>query len=207
MNEALADLDAKVAQRTAELQAANAALQTQMDERARAEGEARQLAEQLLHVQRLESLGRLAGGVAHDFNNLLTVIEANLHLSMDDLPAGADREPLEDAISASKRAGNLTRQLLAFGRKQVIERSVFDAGQHIEDVARMLQRVLGDAIELHVTALERDLWVNADPNQIEQVLMNLTANARDAMPQGGPVPHRNFAHQCGGRAVRSDPRP
>ena len=185
LNEALADLDAKVAQRTAELQAANAALQTQMDERARIEGEARRLAEQLLHAQRLESLGRLAGGVAHDFNNLLTVIEGNLHLTLDGLPAGADREPLVDAIGASERAANLTRQLLAVGRKQVIARSVFDLGQHVEDIARMLQRVLGDGIELHVAALERDLWVNADPNQIEQVLMNLAANARDAMPDGG----------------------
>jgi signal transduction histidine kinase/ActR/RegA family two-component response regulator len=185
LNEALADLDAKVAQRTAELQAANAALQTQMDERARAEKEARLLAEQLLHAQRLESLGRLAGGVAHDFNNLLTVIEGNLHLSLDDLPAGAEREPLEDAIGASERAAKLTKQLLAFSRKQVIERSMFDAGQHVEDVSRMLQRVLGEGIELHVATSGPDLWVNADPNQIEQVLMNLTANARDAMPDGG----------------------
>lgn len=185
LNEALADLDAKVLLRTQELQAANAALQTQMEERARAEREARVLGEQLLHAQRLDSLGRLAGGVAHDFNNLLTVIEGNLHLSLEDLPPGADREPLEDAISASERAANLTKQLLAFGRKQVIERSVFDLGKRVEDVSRMLQRVLGERIELHVTALERDLWVNADPNQIEQVLMNLTVNARDAMPDGG----------------------
>jgi two-component system, cell cycle sensor histidine kinase and response regulator CckA len=185
LNDALADLDAKVSLRTAELQAANAALTTEIDERARAEQEARLLGEQLLHAQRLESLGRLAGGVAHDFNNLLTVIHGNLQLSLDELPDGAGREPIEDAISASERAARLTKQLLAFGRKQVIERSVFDAGRQVEDVARMLQRVLGERIELHVSVLERDLWVNADPNQIEQVLMNLAANARDAMPDGG----------------------
>jgi len=185
LDDALADLDAKVAQRTAELQTANALLQTQMEERARAEREARELAEQLLHAQRLESLGRLAGGIAHDFNNLLTVIDGNLHLTLEDLPDGANREPLEDAIGASERATLLTKQLLAFGRKQVIERVSFDAGKRVEDVSRMLQRVLGERIELHITALERDLWVNADPNQLEQVLMNLTANARDAMPDGG----------------------
>jgi len=185
LNDALADLDAKVALRTAELQAVNAALTTEIDERARAEQEARLLGEQLLHAQRLESLGRLAGGVAHDFNNLLTVIHGNLQLSLDELPSGVDREPIEDAIGASERAALLTKQLLAFGRKQVIERSVFDAGKQVEDVSRMLQRVLGERIELNVSVLERDLWVNADPNQIEQVLMNLVANARDAMPEGG----------------------
>lgn len=185
LNDAVADLDAKVAQRTEELQTANAALQTQMEERARAEREARELGEQLLHAQRLESLGRLAGGVAHDFNNLLTVIDGNLHLTLDNLPDGADREPLEDAIGASERATLLTKQLLAFGRKQVIERVSFDVGKRVEDVSRMLQRVLGERIELQITVQERDLWVNADPNQLEQVIMNLTANARDAMPDGG----------------------
>ncbi len=185
LNDALADLDAKVLQRTEELRAANAALQTQMDERARAEHEARLLGEQLLHAQRLESLGRLAGGVAHDFNNLLTVIDGNLSLVLEDLPPGASREPVEDALSASERAGHLTRELLAFGRKQVMERTVFDVGQRIEDIARMLQRVLGERVALHVRTDERDLWVSADPNQIEQILMNLTVNARDAMPDGG----------------------
>jgi two-component system, cell cycle sensor histidine kinase and response regulator CckA len=185
LNEALADLDAKVSLRTAELQTANAALQRQIDERERAQHEARSLSEQLLHAQRLESLGRLAGGVAHDFNNLLTVIKANLHLTLEDLPAGMNHEPLADAIGASESAARLTRQLLAFGRKQVIERSVFDAGKRVEDVARLLQRVLGDQIELHIAVHSPGLWVNADPNQIEQVLMNLAVNARDAMPNGG----------------------
>lgn len=185
LNDALADLDAKVALRTAELQTANAALQTQIDERERAEREARLLSEQLLHAQRLESLGRLAGGVAHDFNNLLTVIRGNLHVSLEELPAASDREPLEDALGASERAAHLTRQLLAFGRKQVIERSVFDAGKQVEDIARLLQRVLGERIELHIAVDAHDLWVNADPNQVEQVIMNLAANARDAMPEGG----------------------
>ena len=185
LKDAVADLDAKVLLRTAELQRANASLRTQMEERERAEGEARQLGEQLLHAQRLESLGRLAGGIAHDFNNLLTVIEGNLRLAIDDLPIGQDREPLEDAIGAAERAGQLTKQLLAIGRKQVIERSVFDVGKQVEDIARILQRVLGETIDLHVVAEERDLWVDADPNQIEQVLMNLTVNARDAMPERG----------------------
>ena len=187
LQDALDDLDAKVAQRTAELQAANDALQAQIVERARAEEEARRLSEQLLHAQRLESLGRLAGGVAHDFNNLLTVIEGNLRLIMGELPPGADRESLEDAIGASERAGQLTKQLLAFGRKQVIERTVFDVGRLLDDSTRILQRVLGESITLDVTADERDLLIDADANQIQQVLMNLTVNARDAMPNGGQL--------------------
>ncbi len=187
LHDLLADLDAKVAQRTAELQAANDALQAQMMERERAETEARRLGEQLLHAQRLESLGRLAGGVAHDFNNLLTVIEGNLRLLADDLPARADRELLDDAVGASQRAAHLTKQLLAFGRKQRIDRSVFDAGKKIEDLARMLERLVGEAVTLHVAANGDGLWVNADPNQLEQVLMNLTLNARDAMPKGGTL--------------------
>ena len=185
LGEVLADLDAKVAQRTAELQSTNAALKQEIDERERAEREARLLSEQLLHAQRLESLGRLAGGVAHDFNNLLTVIRGNLEVALEELPPGSDRDPLDDALGASERAANLTRQLLAFGRKQVIERRIFDAGKQVEDIARLLQRVLGERVELHITVTERGLWVNADPNQIEQVLMNLAANARDAMLEGG----------------------
>lgn len=127
----------------------------------------------------------MAGGVAHDFSNLLAVIDGNLHLTLKALPDGDNREPLEDAIGTSERATLLTKQRLAFGRKQVIEHVSFDAGKRVEDVARMLQRVLGERITLDASVQERDLWVNADPKQVEQVLMNLTANARDAMPDGG----------------------
>ena len=185
LNDALADLDAKVSQRTAELQAANAALQLEIEERARAEREARELSEKLLHAQRLESLGRLAGGVAHDFNNLLTVIQGNLHLTLEQLPTNGTHEPIHDAIGASERAAQLTKQLLAFGRKQVIERRVFDMGKLVEDLSRILQRALGDRVELQIHVNGSDLRVDGDPNQIEVVLMNLVVNARDAMPTGG----------------------
>lgn len=187
LQDALADLDAKVATRTAELQSANDALRTEMIVRERAEKEARQLTEQLLHAQRLESLGRLAGGVAHDFNNLLTVISANVELALDELPENANKELLNDSLGATKRAAKLTKQLLAFGRKQVFERSVFDLGRRVEEVARMLERAVGERIELQVSASERGLWVSADPNHIEQALMNLAVNARDAMPDGGAL--------------------
>ncbi|WP_439643548.1 hypothetical protein [Gemmatimonas sp.] len=109
----------------------------------------------------------MAGGVAHDFSNLLAVIDGNLHLTLKALPDGDNREPLEDAIGTSERATLLTKQRLAFGRKQVIEHVSFDAGKRVEDVARMLQRVLGERITLDASVQERDLWVNADPKQVE----------------------------------------
>ena len=144
--------------------------------------------EQLRHSQKMEAIGSLAGGVAHDFNNVLSVILGYTNLLLDQLePGDASRADLEEMQSAALRAASLTRQLLAFSRRQVLEPRVLDLNQIAGGMKKMLQRLLGDDIELSLLAT-RDLGrVYADPGQIEQVIMNLLVNARDAMPRGGQV--------------------
>ena len=146
------------------------------------------LEQQLFQSQKMEAVGRLAGGVAHDFNNLLGVITGYGEIVHRRL---ADEDPLkgkvEQVLKAAERAAGLTRQLLAFGRKQVLQPKILDLNTVVSDVDRMLRRVIGEDIEL-ATFLEPHLGnVKADPGQIEQVLMNLAVNARDAMPEGGRV--------------------
>ncbi len=141
---------------------------------------------QFLQAQRMESIGRLAGGVAHDFNNLVTVILSYTALALEQL---RDGDPLKDDLlevtGAGERAAALTRQLLAFGRKQVLQPVALDLNQVLGDMENMLRRIIGEDIEL-VWAPESALGViRADPGQLEQVLMNLVVNARDAMPDGG----------------------
>jgi len=133
-------------------------------------------------------VGLLAGGVAHDFNNLLTVINGYTNLLMDRFD---HRDPLHDLLSeiykAGERAGNLTRQLLAFSRQQVLEPRVLNLNTIVSDAEKLLRRQIGEDLLLAST-LEKDLWsVKADPGQIEQVLLNLAVNARDAMPRGGRI--------------------
>ena len=154
---------------------------------ARAE-EAAQLEAQLAHVQRLESVGRLAGGIAHDFNNLLTVVNGYCELLL--AQPGLSRTlklGLEEIAKAGKRAATLTQQILAFSRRQVLQPVVLDLNDVVRDMHAMLRRVLGEQIEF-VTTLDPDLGlVKADPGQMQQVLMNLAVNARDAMPSGGTL--------------------
>ncbi|MBP9890754.1 MAG: response regulator [Planctomycetes bacterium] len=148
----------------------------------------KKLEEQLLQSQKMESIGRLAGGVAHDFNNLLTVIIGYAEL------AGAKTKSanipmlegaLKNILTAANRAAELTRQLLTFARKQVIELRVIDLNSLLGEAEKMLGRVIGEDVKLRV-ARGKDLWrCKADPGQVSQVLMNLTVNARDAMPLGG----------------------
>lgn len=137
-------------------------------------------------AQRLESVGRLAGGIAHDFNNLLTAIGGFNNLVLGALPAGDPiRDDAAEVAKAADRAKALTRQLLAFSRRQVLAPRLLDLNRVVEDLERILMRVIGEDIELQ-TRLSPDLpRVSADPGQIEQVIMNLAVNARDAMPQGG----------------------
>jgi PAS domain S-box-containing protein len=151
-----------------------------------AEQEQARLREQLQQAMKMEAIGRLAGGVAHDFNNLLTAIIGNADLALLDLgPEHPLRAPLEEVLRASSRAAELTRQLLAFGRRQVIAPRALDLNAVVENLHRMLTRVLGEDIDLQ-TSLARPLGaVRADPGQVEQCLINLAINARDAMPAGG----------------------
>ena len=162
-------------------------LATDVTERKRAEAERDTLEKQLAQAQRMESIGRLAGGVAHDFNNLLVVILGHAELLLN-RPAAADPavgDSLREIRKAGERAANLTRQLLAFGRKQVLEIKTIDLNRVIAGFEGMLSRLIRESIDV-TTHLAPDLGsVKADPFQIEQILLNLCINARDAMPGGG----------------------
>ena len=148
--------------------------------------ERRRLEEQLLQSQKMEAVGRLAGGIAHDFNNLLTAVAGYSDLLLRELPEGDPRrESAEEIQQAGNRAAALTQQLLAFSRRQVLEPRVLDLNAVITGMERMLRRVIGEDVELS-TALDPELWrARADPGQIEQAILNLVVNARDAMPRGG----------------------
>jgi len=154
--------------------------------RKHAEQERQQIEEQLRAAQRLEAVGRLAGGVAHDFNNLLSVIIGYSTFALDELPQDAPaREDITVIQSAGQRAAVLTRQLLAFSRKQVLRPEVLCLNQVVAGLEPILRRLLGEDIEIEVKLDPNLGTVRADPGQVEQVLMNLVLNARDAMPVGG----------------------
>ena len=162
------------------------AIARDITERKQSEEEKTFLQEQLRQSQKMEAIGRLAGGIAHDFNNLLTIIGGYSALSFLELK---EEDPLKGNIravqKATERAANLTRQLLAFSRRQPMEMKVLDLNATLRDMDKMLRRVIGEDIKL-VTHLAEDLGrTKTDPGQIEQVIMNLVVNARDAMPEGG----------------------
>ena len=148
----------------------------------------KRLQEQFLQAQKMESVGRLAGGVAHDFNNLLTVISGHTELALEGLAEGNPlRDDLDAIGSAAKSAARLTEQLLAFSRRQVIRPEIIDLAEVISQVHRMLARLLGEDISLEVRCKPGLGRVRFDRVQCEQILMNLAVNARDAMPQGGKL--------------------
>ena len=153
---------------------------------------------QLQHAQRMESLGRLAGGVAHDFNNILAVVAANSSMLGTMLPAHSEAsEMLGEIESAVKRAVGLTRQLLAFSRKQLAEPVVLDVNAIVVETCKMLRRMIGEDLELE-TSLEPELChIKMDPGHLVQVLMNLAVNARDAMPNCGKLTIRTRNHDSG----------
>jgi signal transduction histidine kinase len=143
--------------------------------------------DQLLQSQKMEAIGRLAGGIAHDFNNLLTVIAGQTYMLRNQTGAGPVREGVERIEGTAERAAELIRQLLAFSRKQVLQPGILRLNAIVESMAPMLTRVIGEDIELSTRLEPRLLHVKADPTQIEQVIMNLAVNARDAMPRGGQL--------------------
>jgi len=146
----------------------------------------KQLEEQLRQAQKMEAVGRLAGGIAHDFNNLLMVIQGYADLLLDRLPSGDPlRRNAEQIQMAGQRATSLTRQLLAFSRKQMLAPKILNVHSIVSDMEKILRRLIGEDIQLE-TSSQENLWlVKADRSQIEQVIMNLAVNARDAMPKGG----------------------
>jgi PAS domain S-box-containing protein len=159
---------------------------TDVSEQTRGEGERRLLEDQFRQAQKLESIGRLAGGVAHDFNNLLTVIAGYSEMLQQDTTAPSSlREPLQEISHAAARATDLTRQLLTFSRRQAIEPKRVAVNHLIGNIEKMLGRLIGEDVRL-ILSLSPDAGaISVDPGQFEQVIMNLAVNARDAMPKGG----------------------
>jgi two-component system, NtrC family, sensor kinase len=177
----LENLDAQVRHRTSELETANEQLKCEIAKQLKLEAQLRQ-------SQKMEAVGQLAAGVAHDFNNILTVIQGNTSLLQDELrqdPSCA--ESLNDIFIAAERAARLVRQLLAFSRKQVLKPEVLDLGQVVNNLGEMLKRLLGDHITFEVKATPHLPPVHADLSMMEQVILNLSVNARDAMPKGGKL--------------------
>ena len=162
-------------------------------ERKQAEAALRESEERLRQSQKMEAVGRLAGGIAHDFNNLLTAITGYSRLLLQQTGERSPfRHDLEEIHAASERAASLTRQLLAFSRKQILQPQVLDLNEVITGVNQMLRRLIGEDIELLTRPTPGLHRVRADPGQIEQVLINLAVNAREAMPQGGTLTIETF---------------
>ena len=156
-------------------------------ERKQAIEELRSRDDQLRQAQKMEAIGRLAGGIAHDFSNVLTVITAACERLQDNVGAADAHHDLDTILRSSERAASLTKQLLAFSRQQTMAPKPLDLGALVKNATRLLKRLIGEDIELAIDLPHEELAVEADPTQLEQVLMNLAINARDAMPDGGSL--------------------
>jgi signal transduction histidine kinase len=169
----------KLEDKALQLEEANRALRQDIAER-------ESLEKQLRQAQKMEAFGQLAGGVAHDFNNLMTVVTSYCELLLKGaIPPHEQRDVIREILKAGERAAALTRQLLAFSRKQLLQPIELDLNRLIRETEKMLLRLIGEDIDLTATLDPALAWVKADPGQIEQVIMNLIVNARDAMPTGG----------------------
>jgi two-component system cell cycle sensor histidine kinase/response regulator CckA len=155
----------------------------------------KKLEQQLFQAQKMEAVGQLAGGIAHDFNNMLMVINGYCELLLDDLDETSDlRKDIEQIKGTASRAAALTRQLLAFGRRQVIQPKVVDLDKLLANSREMIVRLIGPGVNLELQTRDDPLYIYADPVQIEQVILNLASNARDAMPGGGEL--KIETHRC-----------
>jgi len=161
---------------------------TDITERKRAEAEKEKLQEQLLQAQKMEAIGQLAGGIAHDFNNILTAIIGYASLLKTNLGAESSlRVYAEQILSSAEKSADLTRQLLAFSRKQIMNITETDLNSLIKGIEKLLHRLIGEDVDLKTSLTDERLIAMVDPSQIEQVLLNLSTNARDAMPCGGSL--------------------
>ncbi len=212
LRQAHEELDSRVQERTAELRRVNERLRAEIEERRQAEETLRESEALLRQAQKMEAIGRLAGGISHDFNNLLSVILGYSDFVLDDLdegsPVWADVLAIRDA---GRRAAELTSQLLAFSRRQVLEPQAVSLGELVEGLEKVLTRLIGEDIDLDVSHASGLAKVLIDPGQMAQVVLNLAVNARDAMPNGGrlSINVRNVtadeAAEIGGGRVKSEP--
>jgi len=178
----------KLEEKTLQLEESNRALQQDIAAREAVAERLRSTEEQLRHAQKMEAVGRLAGGIAHDFNNLLTVILSYTTLALDELGPGQQiREDILQVRRAGERATELTQQLLAFSRQQVLQPKVLNLNTVLQDMEKMLRRLLGEDIDLSLLTARPVHNVHADLGQVNQIVMNLAVNARDAMPLGGKL--------------------
>jgi signal transduction histidine kinase/CheY-like chemotaxis protein len=185
VNQTYFQADAERSQAERDLQAAQRDMETRVEERTRALESAN---ESLRQAQKMEAIGALAGGIAHDFNNLLTVIGGCTEMLLSDRTLrDPDRQELEEIRRATKRATALTQQLLAFGRKQVMAPRTIDLNSSVLQMLQVLSRVLPENISLVPDPAPHPAWVRLDPYQLEQVLLNLVLNSRDALPRGGQI--------------------
>jgi signal transduction histidine kinase len=185
---ALGGKRAELERRGAELASANEVLTDEIRERERVQQALRESEAQLRQAQKLEAIGTLAGGIAHDFNNMLTVISGFTQMAMSALGKGHPvSEDLKQVTNAATSAAGLTHQLLAFSRKQVMQPRVLDLEMVVHGMEGMMRRLLEPKVTLHVEHCGDPARIKADPGQLEQVLLNLVVNARDAMPNGGTL--------------------
>lgn len=185
LNEHLEDI---VSERTAELSAANSQLNIELAENKRSGEERARLQAQLYQAQKMESVGQLAGGVAHDFNNMLSVILGYAQLALEKTePSSSLHGNLQEILDAAQRSVNITRQLLAFARKQTIAPQVLDLNETVEGMLKMLRRLIGEDVTLDWLPAPKLWQVKIDPSQIDQILANLCVNARDAISGVGKI--------------------